>query len=218
MKIWITLKNAILAAYHPNSRIRIGAIRTPHDYQAAIGMLAEHIEQFSQLPFPVFPIHDQAGLYGELIGAWHNQGLVGALMVGPAHHYTHDPSLLANPAYKPEVFTAAIACIDALVVKPGYRRHGIGLALKNTATAWADQHGASIMLSVPTTNAARELTKKAGYQVLGPNIILMIKHPDHELRIGFPFPNDTVAVYAFNNTTGPAINVSYQHLPTLNSR
>ena len=216
MKIWITLKTAGPAAHYPNSRIRIGAIRAPHDHEAAERLLTEQIKNRSNVPIPDYPITTRPGLHYELIGAWHDQRLVGAIFIGPADNYAYDRDLLANPTYRPEILSRTVASIEGLAVQPHYRRGGIGLALKNAATAWANDHGAGLIISVPTTEAARELNKKAGYYLAPRNIILVLENSEHKLRVGFPFPADTVALYALDQPDRTPIHVSLQALTTTN--
>ena len=216
MRFWNRFKPLITRNAHRSAPIRIGLIRAPHDHEAAKRLLTEQIKNRSNVPIPDYPITTRPGLHYELIGAWHDQRLVGAIFIGPADNYAYDRDLLANPTYRPEILSRTVASIEGLAVQPHYRRGGIGLALKNAATAWANDHGAGHIISVPTTEAARELNNKAGYYLAPRNIILVLENSEHNLRVGFPFPADTVALYALDQPDRTPIHVSLQALTTTN--
>ena len=105
-----------------------------------------------------------------------------------------------------------------IAVEPAHRRTGIALALKHHLDAWAHDHGAHLALSVPMTQASRNLNQAAGHIVLPPDITLVIQIKAHARTHAFPAQEGTTwALRLLTDTAHTPIRVGV-HPPMPHTR
>ena len=74
-----------------------------------------------------------------------------------------------------EAFAEHAAIIEGIAVVRKHRREGFGSQIKAFCDSWTADHGAELILSIPTNEGARLLNEKAGYTVVPPDGYLTIK-------------------------------------------
>lgn len=142
-------------------------------------LIVEQIPHLADIEFPKRPVEDDGTLRPLFIGAFSKDGLIGAAFVTPgiqaAQSFLGYFSASAGAYQCAELVRRTVAEVEGIAVVDEYRRRGVALALKRYIDAWAADHGACLVLSVPTSEAARGLNEKSGHRVLEPDVLLMLQ-------------------------------------------
>lgn len=194
-------------------RITIDVAATQEDVERACRLLSEQIRHPSPVPFPTAPIERHDGLHAELIVARCDNAIQGAAFIGPDVQEAEYFALMSNDHAR-RIVIEHVAMVHAIAVDPSWRRRGIGLSLKLACDAWAADHGADLVVSVPTTQAARHLNDKAGHVVLDPGQILVLKIQGEPRPTGFPLTNGSWAFALTTSTRPPKIIPGRAHSPS----
>lgn len=156
-----------------DDRIIVRTVSTKGEAKKARRLLIQEIADMGRATFPKDWINADDRFGPTLVGAFLDDRLVGAALVGPAQEYAAAlsatcrgvwPSRLLDDAL--QLVGTEIAETPGVAVVPDHRGEGIGLRLKRYCDLWAAQHGAYLMFSRPTNEAARRLNEKAGHKVL----------------------------------------------------
>lgn len=147
---------------------------TEEEVQAIRALITEQIPEPGSIPLPETIPDRHSHLHRELIGAWSNSNLIGAAFIGPdeqeAEGFTRHG--LNDDAH---AILDNTAMIHNLAVEPAHRRTGVATTLKYWLHTWARDHGAHLVIAIPTTQAARNLNKATGYILLPPGITLIMQ-------------------------------------------
>lgn len=142
-------------------------------------LIVEQIPHLADIEFPKRPVEDDGTLRPLFIGAFSKDGLIGTAFVTPgiqaAQSFLGYFSASAGAYQCAELVRRTVAEVEGIAVVDEYRRRGVALALKRYIDAWAADHGACLVLSVPTNEAARGLNEKSGHRVLEPDVLLMLQ-------------------------------------------
>lgn len=171
---------------------------TEEEVQAIRTLITGQIPEPGYIPLPKTIPSRHNHLHRELIGAWSNSDLIGAAFIGPdeqeaeglkRHGFNDDAHAILDN----------IAMIHNLAVEPTHRRTGVATALKHWLHTWARDHGAHLVISIPTTQAARNLNKATGYilQPSGITLIMQIKTNGRSTKL----PADKHTTWAFHVLT-----------------
>lgn len=176
-------------------------------------LLSQNIEELSDMRVPDFVGKDDGSLRPTLVGAFFEDRMVGAALVGPVGDYTvafeqnirvFHPWCDARKAS--EILLKSVAEVQGLVVDSLHRGKGIGLRLKLYCDVWAAQHDAEFMFSVPTNEAACKMNERAGHIVLGDGVRMVVQVQDRET--GFRSP--AIAAWQDGSSEHPGWNAFRQ--------
>ena len=152
--------------------VRIRPVVNKVEIKRAKRLIVEQIPHLADIEFPKRPVEDDGTLRPLFIGAFSKDGLIGAAFVTPgiqaAQSFLGYFSASAGAYQCAELVRRTVAEVEGIAVVDEYRRRGVALALKRYIDAWAANHGACLVLSVPTNEAARGLNEKSGHRVLEP--------------------------------------------------
>ena len=152
--------------------VRIRPVVNKVEIKRAKRLIVEQIPHLADIEFPKRPVEDDGTLRPLFIGAFSKDGLIGAAFVTPgiqaAQSFLGYFSASAGAYQCAELVRRTVAEVEGIAVVDEYRRRGVALALKRYIDAWAADHGACLVLSVPTNEAARGLSEKSGHRVLEP--------------------------------------------------
>ena len=186
-------------APRPGARdLDIRPAATEEEAQAIRVLLAEQVPHPSFVPLPEALPRRHHRLHRELIGAWRHRDLVGAAFIGPDEQ---EADGIARLGLDDDAHTILddVAMTHDIAVEPAHRRTGVALALKHHLDAWARDHGAHLALSVPMTQASRNLNQAAGHIVLPPGVALVMKV--HANARTYPFTVDRRTTWALHPLT-----------------
>lgn len=196
-----------------DDRIIVRPVSTKGEAKKARRLLIQEIADMGRATFPKDWINADDRFGPTLVGAFLDDRLVSAALVGPAQEYAAAlsatcrgvwPSRLLDDAL--QLVGTEIAETPGVAVVPDHRGEGIGLRLKRYCDLWAAQHDACLVLSIPTNDAARHMNEKVGYDVLPPQVALCIEVTDDDNAITCCFPIDGVvpdACWAFHIVAQP---------------
>lgn len=167
------------------------AAATDGEAKAIKSLLIRDIKDFDQ-SVPAVVRHDDGTIRPTYIGVWGQDRLIGAALIQPALCVAE--TLIyrtgtsgVHAAQIREAFAEHAAIIEGIAVVRKHRREGFGSQIKAVCDSWAADHGAELILSIPTNEGARLLNEKAGYTVVPPDGYLTIKVFDSL----FTFPTPT---------------------------
>ncbi len=169
-----------------NNQLTVRPVATDIEAQETRRLLTEQIHARIEAPMPTGPVHDDGTLRPTLIGAWRDNRLTGAALIGPAIQAARQ--MLAGQGTAPGTYQAAqtimrhVAMSEAIAVHPDHRHEGIGLEIKRFCDTWAARHQAHLVLSIATTPAARALNEKAGHKTLEATVALVLQVVDQHQR------------------------------------
>ncbi|WP_411938152.1 GNAT family N-acetyltransferase [Bifidobacterium longum] len=159
--------------------VRIRPVVNKVEIKRAKRLIVEQIPHLADIEFPKRPVEDDGTLRPLFIGAFSKDGLIGAAFVTPgiqaAQSFLGYFSASAGAYQCAELVRRTVAEVEGIAVVDEYRRRGVALALKRYIDAWAADHGACLVLSVPTNETARGLNEKSGHRVLEPDVLLMLQ-------------------------------------------
>ena len=168
--------NGIRPSHHLPRRRR--ATRRRNGWRGK-GLLIRDIKDFDQ-SVPAVVRHDDGTIRPTYIGVWGQDRLIGAALIQPALCVAE--TLIyrtgtsgVHAAQIREAFAEHAAIIEGIAVVRKHRREGFGSQIKAFCDSWAADHGAELILSIPTNEGARLLNEKAGYTVVPPDGYLTIK-------------------------------------------
>ena len=155
------------------------AAATDGEAKAIKSLLVRDIKGCDQ-SVPAVVRHDDGTIRPTYIGVWGQDRLIGAALIQPALCVAetliyHTGTSGVHAAQIREAFAEHAALIEGIAVVRKHRREGIGLQIKAFRDSWAADHGAELILSIPTNEGARLLNEKAGYTVVPPDGYLTIK-------------------------------------------
>lgn len=155
------------------------AAATDGEAKAIKSLLIRDIKDFDQ-SVPAVVRHDDGTIRPTYIGVWGQDRLIGAALIQPALCVAetliyHTGTSGVHAAQIREAFAEHAAIIEGISIVRKHRREGIGLQIKAFCDSWAADHGAELILSIPTNEGARLLNEKAGYTVVPPDGYLTIK-------------------------------------------
>ena len=158
------------------------AAATDGEAKAIKSLLVRDIKGFDQ-SVPAVVRHDDGTIRPTYIGVWGQDRLIGAALIQPPLYVAETLILFTGAhgvqaAQIRETITKHAAIIEGIAVFRKHRREGIGLQIKSFCDSWAAEHGAELILSIPTNEGARLLNKKAGYTVVPPNGYLVLQALD----------------------------------------
>lgn len=139
------------------------AAATDGEAKAIKSLLIRDIKDFDQ-SVPAVVRHDDGTIRPTYIGVWGQDRLIGAALIQPA-------LCVAETL----IYRTGTSGVHAAQIREAYRREGIGSQIKAFCDSWAADHGAELILSIPTNEGARLLNEKAGYTVVPPDGYLTIK-------------------------------------------
>ena len=155
------------------------AAATDGEAKAIKSLLVRDIKDFDQ-SVPAVVRHDDGTIRPTYIGVWGQDRLIGAALIQPALcvaetliYRTGTSGVHATQIR--EAFAEHAAIIEGIAVVRKHRREGFGSQIKAFCDSWAADHGAELILSIPTNEGARLLNEKAGYTVVPPDGYLTIK-------------------------------------------
>lgn len=156
---------------------------TEEEVQAIRSLVTQQIPDPGSVALPEALPHRHHGLHRELVGAWRHGDLVGAAFVGPSEQEA-DGFTRGGLHHDAETVLDNVAMLHDVAVEPAHRRTGVALALKHWVSAWAADHGAHLVISVPTTQEARDLNQAAGHRLLPPGVtlVMQVKTNGHTCR------------------------------------
>lgn len=175
-----------------DSPLRVAPIVDEVNAKRARRLLLRQIKERGDTPFPKRFRDDDGKLRATLIGAWADDRLVGAALIGPAvqvgRKIVAESEPVAGVYYAAQLVSRHVAIVEGIAVRPEYRRKHVGLQIKCFCDTWAADHEACLVLSIPTNDAARGLNKKAGHIVLPSEVALVIQVVDDRLgQVHTPF-------------------------------
>ncbi|MEF2736153.1 MAG: GNAT family N-acetyltransferase [Bifidobacterium choerinum] len=173
-------------------------------------MLTEQIEHGWDKRIPYAGANPDDLYRPTLIGAWSQDRLIGGAFVMPD---TQDAEsfLLRHVHDGAQSIERRCCMIQGIATVPEHRGEGIGGRIKRFCDAWAANHGAYIVLSIPTTQQAVRLNENAGYHVLPPQValVLQFQYTDHARMLVMPMdgtvPDSRWAVHVVREGADPAI-------------
>lgn len=181
---------------------------TQEEVDAIRSLLRREESSPNDVPLPDSVADDSGGLYPVLVGAWRGADLVGAVFVSPDYQEAEELRTRRHCREDADCTLRQVAAINSIAVEPAVRRQGIGLALKLWADAWSADHGAHVMISVPTNDAARKLNQAAGHTVLKPGVALCCRYKKSRHTHTFASDDRTTWAIGFLRQAGdPAIKV-----------
>lgn len=137
------------------------AAATDGEAKAIKSLLVRDIKDFDQ-SVPAVVRHDDGTIRPTYIGVWGQDRLIGAALIQPALCVAE--TLIyrtgtsgVHAAQIREAFAEHAALIEGIAVVRKHRREGIGLQIKAFCDSWAADHGAELILSIPTNEGARLL-------------------------------------------------------------
>ena len=137
--------------------VRIRPVVNKVEIKRAKRLIVEQIPHLADIEFPKRPVEDDGTLRPLFIGAFSKDGLIGAAFVTPgiqaAQSFLGYFSASAGAYQCAELVRRTVAEVEGIAVVDEYRRRGVALALKRYIDAWAADHGACLVLSVPTNEA-----------------------------------------------------------------
>ena len=155
------------------------AAATDGEAKAIKSLLVRDIKDFDQ-SVPAVVRHDDGTIRPTYIGVWGQDRLIGAALIQPALcvaetliYRTGTSGVHATQIR--EAFAEHAAIIEGISIVRKHRREGFGSQIKAFCDSWAADHGAELILSIPTNEGARLLNEKAGYTVVPPDGYLTIK-------------------------------------------
>ena len=155
------------------------AAATDGEAKAIKSLLIRDIKDFDQ-SVPAVVRHDDGTIRPTYIGVWGQDRLIGAALIQPALCVAE--TLIyrtgtsgVHAAQIREAFAEHAAIIEGIAVVRKHRREGFGSQIKAFCDSWAADHGAELILSIPTNEGARLLNEKSGYTVVPPDGYLTIK-------------------------------------------
>lgn len=168
------------------------AAATDAEAKAIKSLLVRDIKDFDQ-SVPAVVRHDDGTIRSTYIGIWRQDRLISAALIQPAL-YIAETLIRSTGVRGPqaaqirEAFAKHAAIIEGIAVVRKHRREGIGLQIKAFCDSFAAEHGAELILSIPTNEAARLLNEKAGYTVIPPDGRLWIQVlDDHRQPLHRPY-------------------------------
>ena len=168
-------------------------VLTKGEAKKARVLLSQNIEELSDMRLPDSVGKDDGSLRPTLVGAFLEDRMVGAALVGPVNDYAiaFEQNIRAfhpwcDARKASEILRESVAEVQGLVVDSDHRGKGVGLRIKRYCDMWAAQHDAEFVFSVPTNEAARKMNKRAGHVVLGGGVRMVVQVQDREA--GFRSP------------------------------
>ena|GEM_PF-463652 len=151
-----------------------GPVRDEAEAQEVWSLLAEEIEHRWNGSLPDSLAEDDGALRPTLIGLWAEDRLIGGAFVRPA---VEEATAFATHGWKDaaQVIRERVCITEAIAVRGECRGKGIGLQIKRYCDAWAREHHAPLMLSIPTNEGARRLNEKAGHTVLDTDVSMVLQ-------------------------------------------
>ena len=176
---------------HDPCPVRIGPVIDQMEADQAIGLLAEQLRPYPIDAIPQPRRHDDRPFGPTLVGAWADDGLVGAALIGPGVKAAEGlvDVLGGTPAsyHAAQVVLRYAAMVEGIAVRPDRRREGIGPEIKRWLDVFAAQHGAGLVLGIPVNEGSRRLNEKAGHKVLDPDVALVLQvHDRHGVPVAPP--------------------------------
>ena len=174
-----------------------GPVRDEAEAQEVWSLLAEEIEHRwnGSLPDPL--VEDDGALRPTLIGLWAEDRLIGGAFVRPA---VEEATAFATHGWKDaaQVIRERVCITEAIAVRGECRGKGIGLQIKRYCDAWAREHHAPLMLSIPTNEGARRLNEKTGHTVLDTDVcmVLQLTYDGKPLTAAVPFYREQTEGYS----------------------
>ena len=140
------------------------AAATDGEAKAIKSLLIRDIKDFDQ-SVPAVVRHDDGTIRPTYIGVWGQDRLIGAALIQPALCVAE--TLIyrtgtsgVHAAQIREAFAEHAAIIEGIAVVRKHRREGIGSQIKAFCDSWAADHGAELILSIPTNEARACSTRK----------------------------------------------------------
>ena len=151
-----------------------GPVRDEAEAQEVWSLLAEEIEHRWNGSLPDALVEDDGTLRPTLIGLWAEDRLIGGAFVRPA---IEEAAGFATNGWEDaaQVVRERVCMTEAIAVRKECRGKGLGLRIKRYCDAWAREHHALPMLSIPTNEGARRLNEKAGHTVLGTDVCMVLQ-------------------------------------------
>lgn len=139
------------------------AAATDGEAKAIKSLLIRDIKDFDQ-SVPAVVRHDDGTIRPTYIGVWGQDRLIGAALIQPALCVAE--TLIyrtgtsgVHAAQIREAFAEHAAIIEGIAVVRKHRREGFGSQIKAFCDSWAADHGAELILSIPTNEGARLLNE-----------------------------------------------------------
>ena len=191
----------------------IRPVLTKGEAKKARILLSQNIEELLDMRIPDFVGQDDGSSRPTLIGAFLEDRMVGAALVGPVGDYAvaFEQNIRAFHSWcdarkASEILRKSVAEVQGLVVDSPHRGKGIGLKLKRYCDVWAAQHDAEFMFSVPTNEASCKMNERAGHIVLGDGVRMVVQVQDRET--GFRSP--AITALQDGSTSHPGWNAFRQ--------
>ncbi|MBM6746797.1 GNAT family N-acetyltransferase [Bifidobacterium ruminantium] len=172
-----------------NDRVVVRTVSTKGEAKKAQRLLVQEIADMGRATFPKDWVNVDDRFGPTLVGAFLDDRLVGAALVGPAQEYSAALAATCRGVWPSRLLDDAlylvgteIAETPGIAVVPDHRAEGIGLRLKRYCDLWAAQHGAYLMFSRPTNKAACRLNEKAGHKVLEGDVSFVTQIVDAQDR------------------------------------
>ena len=149
-------------------------VRDEAEAQEVWSFLSEEIEHRWNGSIPDPLVEDDGTLRPTLIGLWSEGRLIGGAFVRPA---IEEAAGFAANGWEnaAQVVRERVCVTEAIAVRRECRGKGIGLRIKGYCDAWAREHHALLMLSIPTNDGARHLNEKAGHTVLDTDVSMVLQ-------------------------------------------
>ncbi|WP_137657802.1 GNAT family N-acetyltransferase [Bifidobacterium moukalabense] len=149
-------------------------VRDEAEAQEVWSFLSEEIEHRWNGSIPDPLVEDDGTLRPTLIGLWSEGRLIGGAFVRPA---IEEAAGFAANGWEnaAQVVRERVCVTEAIAVRRECRGKGIGLQIKGYCDAWAREHHALLMLSIPTNDGARHLNEKAGHTVLDTDVSMVLQ-------------------------------------------
>ena len=174
-----------------------GPVRDEAEAQEVWSLLAEEIEHRwnGSLPDPL--VEDDGTLRPTLIGLWAEDRLIGGAFVRPA---VEEAAFFGDSGWEDatQVVRERVCMTEAIAVRADCRGKGLGLQIKRYCDAWAREHHAPLMLSIPTNEGARRLNEKTGHTVLDTDVcmVLQLTYDGKPLTAAVPFYREQTEGYS----------------------
>nr|WP_162933264.1 GNAT family N-acetyltransferase [Corynebacterium lactis] len=188
-------------------------VNSDADYQAALQLLSEHIDEPTNVPFP--PLGGDLNYLGQgvIVGAWDEADLVAAAFVGPDVQTAADAVQFGRPEYE-TVFRRRIAVVHGIATRPESRHKGAATAVLNWIASLATEEEYDVLLSVPTTTQSQQLFAKCGYCVFDTDVALMLQPKESDSPIAIPNFDFRWAVGFLTEADRAHIRVGQALIPT----
>lgn len=199
-----------------------GPVRDEAEAQEVWSLLTEEIKHRwnGSLPDPL--VEDDGTLGPTLIGLWAEDRLIGGAFVRPA---VEEAAAFAAHGWKDaaQVVRERVCVTETIAVRGECRDKGLGLQIKRYCDAWAREHHALLMLSIPTNDGARRLNEKAGHTVLGTDVsmVLQLTYDGEPVTGGVTFHREQTEGYSawafkvLTETQGVALRVGQCPYPAV---